>query len=96
MLTCELGNIIAAEMREKRTTTELPLEFVNTTSPFYLQTTEESFNEIAESACSPLFHYLFRNTTICSFVIVPALAPLLFVGEFREGITLLMIFLSIV
>lgn len=39
MLTCELGNIIAVEMREKRTITELVLEFVNMTSHFYLQTT---------------------------------------------------------
>ena len=39
MLTCELGNIIAVEMREKRTITEPVLEFVNMTSHFYLQTT---------------------------------------------------------
>ena len=39
VLTCELGNIIAVEMREKRTITEPVLEFVNMTNHFYLQTT---------------------------------------------------------
>ena len=40
--------------------------------------------------------YSFLKTTMCSFVIVDDFTPLSLVGELSEGITLLMIFLSIV
>ena len=42
------------------------------------------------------FSYRFLNTTICSFVMVDAFAPVSFVGEFCKGITLLIILRSTV
>ena len=51
---------------------------------------------LCENSIISVILYLFLSITMCSFVIVEDFFPVSFVGELREGITLLMILRLIV